>query len=272
LIPEKYSREAMTVLEPGVLRAVIRERTHHTVEGLVYLALEGRIVIQPNHGAVVRHLLGIWIERGFSMNHPDLQWAAKLQELLEGLRDGERPEIDLETPMRLADEKLNTVVEVLMKRRSIRSFTGERIPQWMIEGIVEAGLWAPSACNLQTVRVIVVDDDEGLAIFRKGEVGGAAVYLVVCQDYRPYEFFGSQIPDYNRNFDAGAAVQNMLLMAHSLGLGAVWLTFGGDQVEKVRERFRLPDYIHISTYLGLGYSSQGVISPGRISVEEGIIG
>jgi len=206
------------------------------------------------------------------MDHPDLRWASRLLRVLDELKEGVRPEAQLETPRGLAEEELETVCEVLMKRRSIRSFTGEMVPRWMIERIVEAGLWAPSACNLQTVRVVVVDDDEGLAIFRRGEVGSAPVYLVVCQDYRPYEFLGSQIPEYNRYYDAGAAVQNMLLMAHSLGLGAVWLTFGGDQGEKVRERYGLPDHIHVSTYLGLGYASQGVFEPGRISVEECIIG
>jgi nitroreductase len=271
MIPEKFSRENMMGIEPEVLRAIIRERTHHTVEGIVYLALEDRIDVHPDHGGLLHHLLSVWKERGFSMDHPDLQWTVKLLGILEKSREDEKSETVLESPRRLTDEELKTVDEVIFKRRSIRTFTRDNVPFWMIEKTVEAGLWAPSSCNLQTIRVLIVDDEEGLTIFRKGEVGGAPIYFVICQDYRPYEFFGTQIPNYNRNYDAGAAVQNMLLMAHSLGLGAVWLTFGRDQKEKVREHYKLPDHMHISTYIGLGFPSQGVIAPARILVKEGII-
>lgn len=58
-IPEKYSREIMMSMESEVLRAMIRERAHHTVEWIVYLTLEIRIEIHPNHGALRKHFLDI---------------------------------------------------------------------------------------------------------------------------------------------------------------------------------------------------------------------
>jgi nitroreductase len=262
----------MMSIESEVLRAIIRERAHHTVEGIVYLALESRIEIHPSHGALLKHLLDIWRERGLPLDPPDIQWAVRLLELLEDCRQERKPEAKLEYPRKMSDGELNTVDEIIYKRRSIRSFTDEDVPKQMIEKIVEAGLWAPSACNLQAVRALVVESEEGLSIFRKGEVGGAPIYVVICQDYRPYEFFENQIPLHNRDYDAGAAAQNMLLMAHALGLGAVWLTFSENQTQQIRELYRLPSYMHISTFIGLGWPSQGAIAPGRIRVKEAIIG
>jgi nitroreductase len=262
----------MMSIESEVLRAIIRERAHHTVEGIVYLALENRIEIYPRHGALLKFLIEIWRERGLPLDHPDIRWAVRLLELLEDCRQERKPETQLEYPRKMNDGELDTVDEIIYKRRSIRSFTDGDVPRQMIEKIVEAGLWAPSACNLQTVRALVVDSEEGLSIFRKGEVGGAPIYVVICQDYRPYEFFENQIPLHNRGYDAGAAAQNMLLMAHALGLGAVWLTFSESQTQQIRELYRLPSHMHISTYIGMGWPSQGAIAPGRIRVNEAIIG
>jgi len=261
----------MRKTDPELLRAIIRERTHHTVEESVYRGLEGKLTIRPDHGDLVKHLLDIWKERGLMLNYPDLIWADQLISALEEIKQGRMPKLQLETPKSFSEEEMIVVKKTIFNRRSIRSFTNDDIPQWMINRIVEAGLWAPSACNLQTVRVIVVDDKESLVLFQKGEVRGGKIYLVICHDYRAYEFFQSQIPDYNRNYDVGAAVQNMILMAHALGLGAVWLTYGKDHAKNVRTYFKLPEYLHIPTYIALGWPKGGVIPPERIQVEEAIV-
>lgn len=262
----------MVSIESEVLRAIIRERAHHTVDWVVHLALESRIEVHPSQGALLKHLLDIWRERGLPLDNPDIQWAVRLLELLEDCMQKRKPETQLEYPRKMSDGELDTVDEIIYKRHSIRSFTNENVPRQMIEKIVEAGLWAPSACNLQTVRALVVDSEEGLSIFRKGEVGSAPIYVVICQDYRLYEFFENQIPLHNRGYDAGAAVQNMLLMAHALGLGAVWLTFSESQTQQIRELYKLPSHMHISTYIGMCWPSRGAIVPGRIQVKNAIIG
>jgi nitroreductase len=270
-ISEKFSKVAMMEIDPELLRAIIRERTHHTVEEPVYRILEGKMAIRPDHGNLVKHLLDIWKDRGLSLDYPDIKWADQLISTLDEIKQGRTPMIQMDTPKSLLEEELIVVKKTIYNRRSIRSFKNEEIPRWMIMRIVEAGLWAPSACNLQTIRVIVVDDNESLALFRKGEVKGGKIYLVICQDYRAYDFFQSQIPDYNRNYDIGAAVQNMILMAHALGLGAVWLTYGKDHALNIRNYFKLPDYMHIATYIALGWPKGGIITPERIRVEEAII-
>jgi len=124
------------------------------------------------------------------------------------------------------------------------------------------------ACNLQTLRVLIVNDpDPEVAALFEGEVSGAPAHLVVCQDRRPYEFYRSSVPEHNRGLDCGAAMQNMLLMAHALGLGAVWLTFVGHQAQNLRTFFHIPEYIDIVSYISLGWPAITPLPPGRMELE-----
>ena len=62
---------------------------------------------------------------------------------------------------------------------------------------MRAGLWAPCACNLQTLRVIVITEEADKTLF-KGEVRNAPAYIVICQDRRPYDIYGAGVPAHNR--------------------------------------------------------------------------
>jgi nitroreductase len=68
-------------------------------------------------------------------------------------------------------------------------------------------------------------------------------------------------------------MQNMLLMAHALGVGAVWLTFNSQAMkDRLREFFHLPDHIAILNYIALGYAALHPIPRGRHAIQEVIIG
>lgn len=118
--------------------------------------------------------------------------------------------------------KMNEVLHAIASRRSIRKFTGEAASEESIRLILEAGRWAPSGLNNQPWRFMVIDapdSRERLAALTKYAriVRECAVCIAV---------FYHHPEGYDRDKDAmaiGASVQNMLLAAHSLGLGAVWL-------------------------------------------------
>jgi nitroreductase len=68
-------------------------------------------------------------------------------------------------------------------------------------------------------------------------------------------------------------MQNMVLMAHALGLGACWLTFGQPGMrQRLRDHFEVDDAIAIVTYLDLGYPAQTPMPPGRMALEEVVLG
>jgi len=116
----------------------------------------------------------------------------------------------------------NNIIAAIKKRRSIRRYTDRNIPDNIIEQILDAGHWAPSGLNNQPWRFIVVQEQStrhGLAELTRyaSIIQGCAACIAV--------FY--HVPSgYNRDRDlmaVGACIQNMLLAAESLDLGAVWL-------------------------------------------------
>jgi len=113
------------------------------------------------------------------------------------------------------------VFEAISTRRSIRKYTGELIIPEKLETVLKAGFQAPSAHNIQPREYIVINDPETLAEIAKVHTYAkmlpqAGQGIIVCGDKEKQPLAGFLIAD------CAAAIQNMLLAAHGLGLGAVW--------------------------------------------------
>ena len=133
-------------------------------------------------------------------------------------------------------------------RRSIRKFKHDPVPRDLLEKVVDAGLIAPTSCNLQMWDFIVVDDESVLQ-----EVGTQSVQVLTA----PVCIFVA----YGREFSEGgyanvqsvaAAMQNMSLASHALGLGSFWITQLGD-VEKVQEILGIPMERELYAALAVGW-------------------
>jgi nitroreductase len=66
-------------------------------------------------------------------------------------------------------------------------------------------------------------------------------------------------------------MQNMVLQAHALGLGACWLTFRQAMKDRIRQRLNIPEDIEIITYFDVGFPAQAPMAPTRIKLKEAII-
>lgn len=266
-----FGREALRTMDLTLLRAVLRERTHHSFEYALYRALFGKGKLPPGAVAKVEELLELCRARGLGEDLPDVRWAHRLLELAKALQEGEHPDVGAEMPRPFPPQDLAAVERAIFSRRSIRLWTDEPVPEELVRRVIEAGLWAPHACNLQNTRVIIVNRETGRRLLPGGETRGAAVYLVICRDRRVYEYYTGSVPEYNRGLDAGAAVQNMLLMAHALGLGAVWGTFDAATAEKIRVHFEAPEIIELITYIGMGWPAEAHLPPGRLTVDDVVV-
>lgn len=134
--------------------------------------------------------------------------------------------------------------DVIKGRRSVRNFLPRDVPQEAVESLLDAARWAPSAGNLQPWFFYVVRgraEKEALASFALGQsfIARAPVVFVVCADphisARVYRGRGSGLYCIQ---DTAAAVQNILLAAHSMGLGGCWV--GAFSEEKVAEYLKMP--------------------------------
>lgn len=152
------------------------------------------------------------------------------------------------------------VFDAVLTRRSIRKFTDQPIDDETVHTLLTAAMAGPSAVNARPWSFLVVRDRETLA--RMAEANGrtatplkeAALGVLVCGDLeRAFE----RAPDY-WIIDGAIAAQNMLLTAHSLGLGAVWLGTWPqeDKMERQRELLGLPDTVVPHSLLAFGYPAE----------------
>ncbi len=168
-------------------------------------------------------------------------------------------------------EEREAVFKAIFERRSIRRYTEEVPEREKILKIIEAGIWAPSGLNNQPWRFVIIWDKgvrEKLAeLTRYREVIlGAKVLIAVFLDKK---VMYHQIKDHQ---SAGACLQNMLLSAHALGLGACWLGEILKNEDKVKEVLGLnPEDYEMCALLSLGYPNDKSQRKGRHPLEHFIL-
>lgn len=139
----------------------------------------------------------------------------------------------------------NPVVEAIMTRTSIRSYTAQTVGNDTIEILLRAGMAAPTAVNKQPWHFVAITDRaklDSIAVANPnaGMAKEAPLSIVVCGD------MNKALEGNVRDFwiqDCSAATENILLAAHALGLGAVWtgLHPNDERAKAVSELLKLPD-------------------------------
>jgi len=148
-------------------------------------------------------------------------------------------------------------IEAIMTRRSIRKFKEGGISEESIRLLLEAAMSAPSAGNEQPWRFVVIDDRRILDAIPRIHpyttmLKDAPLAILVCGDTSLEKYRGFWVQD------CSAAVQNLLLAAHAIGLGAVWTGFHPmeDRVEGMRNLLGLPDHVIPLALVPLGHPDQ----------------
>jgi len=152
------------------------------------------------------------------------------------------------------------VLEAIKTRRSIRAFTGENVSEEIVNKILDAARWAPSAGNLQPWEFVVVRDPKvkrGLATAALHQmfIAEAPVVIVVCaNENRSAWGYGSRGSTLYCLQDTAAATENILLTAHSLGLGTCWV--GAFNEEAARRVLDIPLGVRPVAIIPLGYPAE----------------
>lgn len=255
------------------LRALLHERTHHTIEVPLYRILNRKIRKPNNFGLQVKILLGIWKNRGLSTNTPDLQWSMRYIEIADKLNAGEIPELDTTLPKPFSNVEMETVRKLLYERRSIRQFTDQPVPEWMVREILYAGLMSPQACNLDSRRFIVLRKSEEWKLVKSDIPVTNGVMILVCQDMAAYNALTniSERSPQNIYFDAACAADHVCLMAHALGLGACWLTHGEETQKRIRNYFELPATFLSRCHIIIGWPAEAPLKSQRMDIDDAII-
>lgn len=183
--------------------------------------------------------------------------------------------------------------DVVLKRRSVRKFKADGVPQEVLNRILEAGRWAPSGANLQPWKFIVITSPEV-----KGKIAD------VCTQYsrkvwknftrETAKFLGDRGGTWNKSYmkaipvlvavcycvtdepvaeyalaSAWTAAENMLLAATNENLAACIYTHSGrDEEEALKQVLAVPEACHIATVIQLGYPEVIPPMPPRKKLEE----
>lgn len=265
------SDEQYLALDETEFRARFRERIHHTLEIQTYAAAYRGKKLPPGQGDTTKRLSALWRQRGLSVELYDYRYAQQLLAFADALIAGSVVDLTPFAPIPVSEEERESFFRIVAQRRSVREFTAQRVPDEVIDRILEAGLWAAHSCNLQSIRYLVIREETAPGLFLGSDVPGGPVHLVVCQDERVYNANPFN-PERNRLLDAGAAAQNIALAAHAAGLEGVWLTFSEAMLTRIRAHFQLPEYIRIVTYVDVGYGDQTPYPVLRSTVKEATLG
>ena len=134
-------------------------------------------------------------------------------------------------------------MSLIFKRKSVRKYRDERVPDELIENLLKAAMQAPSACNAQPWECIVVskkEDKKAISKMHKfATPAREASHLIITLGNLNESKVHGMIEQ-----DLGACNENILLQATHEGLGAVWLGFHPieDRTLKLKEYLNIPDY------------------------------
>lgn len=156
---------------------------------------------------------------------------------------------------------MNEIIKAMLERRSIRKFKSDMVSKKDIDEIIEAGLYAANGMGRQAVITVAVTDkklrdkiaednrkiggwDEGFDPFYN-----APVILIVLaeKDWR------------NRVYDGSLVIGNMMLAAHSLGLGSIWIHRAKEEFETEEYKKLLKDIGVEGEWEGIGHCAIGYI-------------
>ena len=143
------------------------------------------------------------------------------------------------------------------RRYSVREFKAQPVEKEKLELILEAGRIAPTACNYQPQRIMVIDEPAAYEKLKQCTPChfNAPVVLMICYD-KTTVWKNKINGTVGGDVDARIVTTHMMLQAAALGLGATWV--GAFKLEKLREAFNLPDFLVPVALLPIGYPADDV--------------
>jgi len=146
------------------------------------------------------------------------------------------------------DSTMRDLFAVMADRRTVKQFSPRPVELDKIVQIIEAGTLAPSSGNIQNwTYTVVTDVDKIRAMYgvslNQEPFLSAMTAIIVCGDAEiAHQMYGMRGKRLYTIQNCAAAIQNMLLASHALGLGATWI--GAFDEDKIASMFNIPSHRH----------------------------
>ena len=143
--------------------------------------------------------------------------------------------------------------KVIRERKATRKFSDKIVERKKLEKILDAGRVAPTAKNIQPIKIYVIESAEGIEKLDKATRCryGARTVLLVCGD-KEKAYVKDDFPIYG--MDASIVATHMMLAATSLGVDNIWIELFDSNI--LRKEFNIPDNLVPICLLPIGYKSK----------------
>ena len=165
------------------------------------------------------------------------------------------------------------VLKAVLERRSIRHFLKKDIPDEIIDKLIEALIWAPSAGNLQSRKFYFVKDAKlkqeiARAAFGQNFIAEEPLTIVACTDNKISKRYGDRGAHLYSIQDVSVSIMALMLVAHEAGLGTVWV--GAFDEWQVFEILKMPDNLRPVAIVPVGYPARIPSPTPRVSKKEAV--
>ena len=158
----------------------------------------------------------------------------------------------------------NPVLDTIRSRRVARNLTDRPVERALLEQVLDAARWAPSAGNRRLQRFVAIENPLTLRLLRMVSPGmfqRPTAAVLICIDRERVVSFGMRTDLKGLSVDVGTAAQTILLAAHSLGLGSGIVTSFSQAA--VRAILNLPERLSPELLVCLGYAEPAQPLPMR---------
>ncbi|MFZ3077295.1 MAG: nitroreductase family protein [Candidatus Aenigmatarchaeota archaeon] len=192
--------------------------------------------------------------------------ARNIKRKLSGAMDSKKP-ADSEKVRELYSE---IIFSMIKSRRSTRKYLNYDVSDELLERILDAAGYAPSAGNFQPYEFIVVRNAESRKNIseacKQDWMAEAPVHIVACTNMKIASLYEERGMKLYGIQDTAMAVGNLMLIAEALGLRTCWVgAFGEAQVSIL---LQCPDYVRPAAIITLGYSDEKVKAPEKHGIDK----
>ena len=164
-----------------------------------------------------------------------------------------------------------SVIDVIKKRKSVRSFAEKGIEDEKVKSLFEAARWAPSSVNEQPWRYIYARKDQPLWTKIFDSLNGTNQVWVkhaplLVASFSLKKFSWNDNTNVYSKYDLGAA--NAFLSLQAAGLGLQIHQLGGYNAQQLREGLRIPEEFELGAVLAIGYPGDPDILPDHLKARE----
>lgn len=183
--------------------------------------------------------------------------------------------INESTTVKVERSAEQAVIETIMTRRSVRDYKEEAVDREQMAKVIECGIYAPSAINMQPWAVRVVDDKAFLdgvteiAVKQNPELAEQEGFRNFFRNAPTVAFIACPVESYSGEYDCGLLSENMMLSAWSMGIGSCCLgsvvpVMNSEEAKPYMERLQFPEDYKLLVAIAFGYpAGENPVAPER---------